>query len=88
MLEDKTPTSIYHKFDIQFEEKMADGEYQWLLIKNPNGVEIEINQNDIFKSTLVDGATVIESFGLLRIGDYLTDTKSYNKETVYKAYER
>lgn len=47
ILEDLTPQSIYHKFDIALEEGMDEGEYEYLLIENPNQLEIEININDL-----------------------------------------
>lgn len=87
LLEDLTPESMYHKFDINLEEEMKDGEYEWVLIENPNELEIEININDIAESCLIGGDTVIETFGLMRIGDY-TNPLQYNKPNKYTVYER
>lgn len=87
LLEDLTPESIYHKFDIDLDEGMKDGEYEWILIENPNELEIEININDIAESYLIGGDTVIETFGLMRIGSY-TNPLQYNKTNKYTVYER
>ena len=38
ILEDLTPQSIYHKFDIALEDGMEEGEYEYLLIENPNSL--------------------------------------------------
>ena len=85
ILEDLTPKSIYHKFDIKLEPEMEDGEYEYILIPNPNELEIEINTNDIFESLLIGGETVIETFGILKIGS--TKPKCcYNKQQSYVTY--
>lgn len=86
ILEDLAPESVYHKFEIELEDDMDDSEYQWILIENPNQLEIQIAVNDIFKSLLIGGDTVIESYGLLKIGPKKPVTQ-YNKETVYVQYK-
>lgn len=85
ILEDLTPQSIYHKFNIALEEGMDDGEYQYILFYNPNSLEIEININDIFDSYLIGGETEIETFGILQIGNYKCPLH-YDKETSYIQY--
>lgn len=87
ILEDLTPQSIYHKFDIALEEGTEDGEYQYILFYNPNSLEIEVDVNDIFDSYLIGGDTVIETFGILRIGDYKCPIH-YDKEQSYITYNR
>lgn len=86
-LDDLAPEGIYHKFDIQLEEGMKDGEYEWLLIPNPNKLEVEINVNNIFKSCLIGGDTEIETFGLLRIGRNRCKIR-YSPEQKYIIYGR
>lgn len=85
ILEDVTPESLYHKFNINLEEDTKDGEYEYVLIENPEQVAIDININDIFKSTLVEGDTVIETYGLLTIGND-TERTVYNKQQDYIVY--
>lgn len=85
ILEDLTPESIYHKFDIALEEGMDDGEYQYILFYNPNALEIEINTNDIFESYLIGGDTEIETFGVLKIGETKCHLH-YDKEQSYLQY--
>lgn len=85
ILEDLTPNSIYHKFDIQLEEGTENAEYEYILFENPNSLEIAINTNDIFDSYLIGGETVIETFGILRIGDFGCP-KQYNKNQSYIVY--
>lgn len=65
---------------------MDDAEYEFLLIKNPNELEIEININDIFESYLIGGDTEIESFGLVQIGEK-RNRLVYNKEQTYVTYK-
>ena len=86
ILEDLTPESIYHKFEIELKDDMDNSEYQWILFKNPNRLEIQIAQNDIFKSLLIGGETEIESFGLVKIGPKKPVTQ-YNKEESYVVYK-
>ena len=64
---------------------MEDAEYQYILFENPNALDIEINTNDIFDSYLIGGETVIETFGVLRIGNFGCP-KQYNKEQSYVVY--
>lgn len=85
ILEDLTPSSIYHKFDIALFEGMEDGEYQYILFLNPNELEIEVNTNDIFESYLIGGDTFIETFGVLKIGDTKCHMH-YEKEQSYLQY--
>lgn len=85
-LDDLAPEGIYHKFDIQLEEEMKDGEYEYILFKNPNKLDIEIDVNNIFKSCLIGGDTEIESFGLVQIGEK-RNRLVYNKEQTYVTYK-
>lgn len=85
ILEDLTPESIYHKFEIELEPDMLDGEYEWLLIPNPNKVEIEIDINNIFRSQLIGAETEYESFGLMKIGDGKCQI-AYDKQQKYTVY--
>lgn len=85
ILEDLTPGSIYHKFDIALDPETEDGEYQYILFLNPNRLEIEVDVNDIFESYLIGGETTIETFGVLRIGDYKCPIH-YDKEQSYITY--
>ena len=82
---DETPNSVYYLFNITLDEGMKDGEYEYILVKNPNSVEININVNDIFESTLKEGDTLIESKGLIVIGNDSSKIV-YNKETDYIVY--
>ena len=86
ILTDLTPESIYHKFDIALEEGTEEGEYEYILFYNPNEWEIEVNVNDIFDSYLIGGDTEIETFGVLRIGDY--KCPHYNKDQSYIVYNK
>lgn len=85
ILEDLTPQSIYHKFDIALEEGMEEGEYEYLLIENPNSLEIVININDLWESYLVGGDTIVETFGVLKIGETKCHLH-YDKEQSYLQY--
>lgn len=87
ILEDLTPESLYHKFEIELESGMEDGEYEFLLIENPNELEIEVDVNDIFDSYLIGGDTVIEQFGLIKLGDKKCSLQ-YDKKQQYLTYDR
>lgn len=78
---------MYHKFDIQLEKDMKDGEYEWLLFPNPNELELQVNVNNIFKSYFIGGDTEIETFGLLKIGDKRCKVR-YNPYQKYIVYGR
>jgi len=86
ILDDLAPTSVYHKFGVNLDEDTKDGEYEYLLIKNPDELEIEININNIFSSKLIGGETEIEGFGLLKIGDSKKETIQYDKTQKYITY--
>lgn len=87
LLEDLNENSIYHKFEISLYPDMDDAEYEFILFKNPNKLEIEIDVNNIFKSCLIGGDTEIETFGLLRIGRNRCKIR-YSPEQKYIIYGR
>lgn len=57
-IEDKTPSSIYYEFDIEL-ENMKDGEYECLLIENPDGLMVVSNTNNVFESELGDPVIIV-----------------------------
>lgn len=57
-IEDKTPSSIYYEFDIEL-ENMKDGEYEYLLIENPDGLMVVSNTNNVFESELGDPVIIV-----------------------------
>ena len=85
-LEDLTPESLYHKFTINLDEGMEDGEYEYILIKNRNDAEVEVDINNIFKSKMYSKEVDVVTFGILRIGDYKDEKTVYNKEQEYICY--
>jgi len=84
ILEDLNPDGLYYKFQIELEDP-KEAEYQYLLIENPEQVDIEIDVNNIFNSLLIGYPTKIVATGLLRIG--MKESKlTYNKSNSYIAY--
>lgn len=91
---DLDPSSIYYKFDIQLWNQ-PDGEYEYLLIENPERLEVVdtiiaklnkgCNMSDIMMST---ETPKVVAFGLCRVGDYKASNVTYNKDTKYTTYER
>lgn len=57
-IEDKTPSSIYYEFDIELKD-MKDGEYEYLLIENPDGLMVVSNTNNVFESELGDPVIIV-----------------------------
>ena len=57
-IEDKTPSSIYYEFDIEL-ENMKDGEYEYLLIENLDGLMVVSNTNNVFESELGDPVIIV-----------------------------
>lgn len=48
-LGEPSESSLYYKFNVSVGE-IPDGEYEWILIENPNEFEIKVNYNHPFKS--------------------------------------
>lgn len=86
LLEDLAPESMYIKFHLVLDEGTEDGEYQYVLVENPDEADVEINVNDIFKSTINGNQITIADNGLLRVGDYKETDITYNKEQEYICY--
>ena len=57
-IEDKTPSSIYYEFDIEL-ENMKDGEYEYLLVENLDGLMVVSNTNNVFESELGDPVIIV-----------------------------
>ena len=57
-IEDKTPSGIYYEFDIEL-ENMKDGEYEYLLIENLDGLMVVSNTNNVFESELGDPVIIV-----------------------------
>lgn len=67
-LVDNTPDSIYYEFNIELQD-MIDGEYEYLLIENPDKLKVVSNFNNVFESQLADPVIMIDlSFGTLTAG--------------------
>lgn len=48
-LDDSTPNSIYYEFEIELQD-MNDGEYEYLLIENPDNFKVISDFNNAWKS--------------------------------------
>ena len=57
-IEDKTPSGIYYEFDIELKD-MKDGEYEYLLIENLDGLMVVSNTNNVFESELGDPVIIV-----------------------------
>lgn len=67
-LEDNTPDSIYYEFNIELQD-MIDGEYEYLLIENPDKLKVVSNFNNVFESELADPVIMVDlSCGTLTAG--------------------
>lgn len=67
-LVDNTPDSIYYEFNIELQD-MIDGEYEYLLIENPDKLKVVSNFNNVFESELADPVIMVDlSFGTLTAG--------------------
>lgn len=51
-LEDKTPTSVYFKFEIELKDQ-RDGEYEYILFPNEDNLPVDVCENNVFRSTLM-----------------------------------
>lgn len=87
LLEDLNENSIYHKFEIALYPDMDDAEYEFILFKNPDKLELVVDVNNIFNSYYIGAETEIETFGLVKIGDKRCKTR-YSPERVYVTYTR
>lgn len=58
-LTDNTPDSIYYEFEIELKD-MTDGEYEYVLIENPDRLEVISNFNNVFKSELGDPVILVD----------------------------
>lgn len=61
-LTDNTPNSIYYEFEIEL-GNMNDGEYEYILIENPNRLKVVSNFNNVFKSELADPFILVDLSG-------------------------
>ena len=68
-VDDLTPESYYHQFEIQLPENITEGEWEYVLMENPDELEIKIDTDNILNSKLIGGDTIIETFDLLKIAD-------------------
>ena len=77
---------FYHFRDVDIE--CEDGEYTYYLVPNRFAVDIEVNTNAPFKSTMGGMDIEVEQTGLLRIGTPLNKStnKVYDIEKQYKQY--
>ena len=67
-LVDNTPDSIYYEFNIELQD-MIDGEYEYLLIENPDKLKVVSNFNNVFESQLADPVIMVDlSCGTLTAG--------------------
>lgn len=67
-LVDNTPDSIYYEFNIELQD-MIDGEYEYLLIENPDKLKVVSNFNNVFESELADPVIMVDlSCGTLTAG--------------------
>lgn len=67
-LEDNTPDSIYYEFSVELQD-MIDGEYEYLLIENPDKLKVVSNFNNVFESELADPVIMVDlSCGTLTAG--------------------
>lgn len=57
---DNTPDSIYYEFDIEL-DGMKDGEYEYLLIENPDMLRVVSNYNNVFKSDIADPVVIVNN---------------------------
>lgn len=65
---DNTPDSIYYEFEIELKD-MVDGEYEYVLIENPDGLKVVSNFNNVFESDLADPVVLVDlSCGTLTNG--------------------
>lgn len=58
-LVDNTPDSIYYEFNIELQD-MIDGEYEYLLIENPDKLKVVSNFNNVFRSELADPVIMVD----------------------------
>ena len=84
---DVTPESDYYCFDVQLIEEMPTGEYQYVLISNPEERTVIPDSGDLRKSKLISGKTVVLQIGLLRIVPDDTPIEAYEESKEYIAYE-
>lgn len=67
-LVDNTPDSIYYEFSVELQD-MIDGEYEYLLIENPDKLKVVSNFNNVFESQLADPVIMVDlSCGTLTAG--------------------
>lgn len=67
-LDDSTPNSIYYEFEIELQD-MNDGEYEYLLIENPDKLKVISDFNNAFKSEIGDPVVLVDlSSGTLTVG--------------------
>ena len=59
-IEDNTPDGIYYEFEIELKD-MQDGEYEYLLIENPDKLMVVSNFNNVFKSELSDPVILMDT---------------------------
>ena len=59
-IEDNTPDGIYYEFDIELKD-MQDGEYEYLLIENPDRLKVVSNFNNAFKSEIADPVVLMDT---------------------------
>lgn len=74
-LVDNTPDSIYYEFNIELQD-MIDGEYEYLLIENPDKLKVVSNFNNVFESELADPVIMVDlSCGTLTAGAKIVITE-------------
>ena len=59
-IEDNTPDGIYYEFEIELKD-MQDGEYEYLLIENPDKLMVVSNFNNVFTSELSDPVILMDT---------------------------
>ena len=59
-IEDNTPDGIYYEFDIELKD-MKDGEYEYLLIENPDRLKVVSNYNNVFKSDIANPVVIVNN---------------------------
>lgn len=61
-LTDNTPNSVYYEFEIELQDT-TDGEYEYLLIENPDSLKIVSNFNNVFDIELADPVIMVDLNG-------------------------
>lgn len=59
-IEDNTPDGIYYEFDIELKD-MQDGEYEYLLIENPDRLKVVSNYNNVYKSDIANPVVIVNN---------------------------